>query len=42
VRAFRAEKQEHWFAGLESTFTTFSGGAGIVSTAFVVASAYRI
>lgn len=25
VRAFRAEKQEHWFAGLESTFTTFSG-----------------
>nr|WP_271608662.1 DDE-type integrase/transposase/recombinase [Bradyrhizobium sp. CCBAU 21359] len=25
VRAFRAEKQEHWFAGLESTFTTFGG-----------------
>jgi transposase len=25
VRAFRAERQEHWFAGLESTFTTFSG-----------------
>ncbi|MCP1845664.1 hypothetical protein J2R78_008698 [Bradyrhizobium sp. USDA 4538] len=25
VGAFRAEKQEHWFAGLESTFTTFSG-----------------
>jgi transposase len=23
VRAFRAEKQEHWFAGLESAFTTF-------------------
>lgn len=25
VRAFRAEKQEHWFAGLESAFTTFDG-----------------
>jgi transposase len=25
VRAFRAEKQEHWFAGLESAFTTFGG-----------------
>ncbi|MCK1687957.1 transposase [Bradyrhizobium sp. 145] len=25
MQAFRAEKQEHWFAGLESTFTTFSG-----------------
>ncbi|WXC92750.1 hypothetical protein WDM22_06980 [Bradyrhizobium septentrionale] len=25
MRAFRAERQEHWFAGLESTFTTFSG-----------------
>ena len=23
--AFRAEKQEHWFAGLESTFTAFGG-----------------
>ena len=25
VRAFRAEKQEHWFTGLESAFTTFGG-----------------
>jgi transposase len=25
VRAFRAEKQEHWFAGLESAFTSFGG-----------------
>jgi transposase len=25
VRAFRAEEQEHWFARLESSFTTFSG-----------------
>src|ERR1700751_1312298 len=25
VRAFRAEKQEHWFAGLESTFMAFGG-----------------
>jgi transposase len=25
VRAFRAEKQEHWFAGLESAFTAFGG-----------------
>lgn len=25
VRAFRAEKQEHWFAGLESAFATFGG-----------------
>ncbi len=25
VRAFRAEKQEHWFAGLESALTTFGG-----------------
>src|SRR6476619_4646750 len=25
VRAFRGEKQEHWFAGLESTFTAFGG-----------------
>lgn len=25
VRAFRAERQEHWFAGLESTFTTLGG-----------------
>jgi hypothetical protein len=25
VRAFRAEKQEHWLAGLESAFTTFGG-----------------
>ena len=25
VRAFGAEKQEHWFAGLESAFTTFGG-----------------
>jgi transposase len=25
VRAFRAEKQEHWFAGLESAFTPFGG-----------------
>jgi transposase len=25
VRAFRAEKQEHWFAGLESAFKTFGG-----------------
>jgi len=25
VRAFRAVRQEHWFAGLESTFTTFGG-----------------
>jgi transposase len=25
VRSFRAEKQEHWFAGLESAFTTFGG-----------------
>jgi transposase InsO family protein len=25
VRAFRAEKQEHWFAGLESAFTVFGG-----------------
>ena len=25
VRAFRAEKQEHWFALLESAFTTFGG-----------------
>jgi hypothetical protein len=25
VRAFRGEKQEHWFAGLESAFTTFGG-----------------
>jgi transposase len=25
VRAFRAEKQEHWFVGLESAFTTFGG-----------------
>jgi transposase len=25
VRAFRAEKQEHWFAGPESTFTAFGG-----------------
>lgn len=27
VRAFRSEKQEHWFAGLESAFTTFGGVA---------------
>jgi len=27
VRAFRGEKQEHWFAGLESAFTTFGGVA---------------
>ncbi|BAC47205.1 bll1940 [Bradyrhizobium diazoefficiens USDA 110] len=25
VRAFRAEKQEHWFAGLESAFAIFGG-----------------
>ena len=25
VHAFRAEKQEHWFAGLESAFATFGG-----------------
>jgi transposase len=25
VRAFHSEKQEHWFAGLESAFTTFGG-----------------
>ncbi|MEQ1783388.1 MAG: IS21 family transposase [Hyphomonadaceae bacterium] len=25
VRAFRQERQEHWFAGLESTFMTFGG-----------------
>jgi transposase len=25
VRAFRSEKQEHWFAGLESAFRTFGG-----------------
>jgi hypothetical protein len=25
VRAFRAERQEHWFAGLESAFRTFGG-----------------
>ncbi|RVD63563.1 transposase, partial [Mesorhizobium sp. M4A.F.Ca.ET.029.04.2.1] len=25
VRAFRAEKQEHWFAGIESAFTSFGG-----------------
>jgi transposase len=25
VRAFRNEKQEHWFAGLESAFRTFGG-----------------
>jgi len=25
VRAFHGEKQEHWFAGLESAFTTFGG-----------------
>lgn len=25
VRAFRNEKQEHWFAGLESAFTAFGG-----------------
>jgi transposase len=25
VRAFRNEKQEHWFAGLESAFMTFGG-----------------
>jgi transposase len=25
VRAFRAERQEHWFAGLESAFLTFGG-----------------
>ncbi len=25
VRAFRAEKQEHWFARLESAFMTFGG-----------------
>ena len=25
VRAFRPEQQEHWFAGLESAFTTFGG-----------------
>jgi transposase len=25
VRAFRAEKQEHWFAGLDSAFTIFGG-----------------
>jgi transposase len=25
VRAFRAENQEHWFAGLESAFTAFGG-----------------
>ena len=25
VRAFRAERQEHWFAGLESIFTTLGG-----------------
>jgi transposase len=25
VRAFRGEKQEHWFSGLESAFTTFGG-----------------
>jgi len=24
-RAFRAEKQEHWFAGLESALTVFGG-----------------
>src|SRR5262249_52233635 len=28
VRAVRGEKQEHWFAGLESAFTTFCGGPG--------------
>jgi predicted transglutaminase-like cysteine proteinase len=27
VRAFRAERQEHWFSGLESAFTTFGGAA---------------
>jgi transposase len=25
VRAFRSERQEHWFAGLESAFTSFGG-----------------
>jgi len=25
VRAFRAERQEHWFAGMESAFRTFGG-----------------
>ena len=25
MRAFRPEKQEHWFAGLEGAFTTFGG-----------------
>ena len=25
VRAFRSERQEHWFAGLESAFRTFGG-----------------
>ncbi len=25
VRAFRAERQEHWFAGMESVFRTFGG-----------------
>src|SRR5262245_39746812 len=25
LRAFRSEKQEHWFAGLESAFRTFGG-----------------
>jgi transposase len=25
VRAFRSEKQDHWFAGLESAFRTFGG-----------------
>ncbi len=28
VRAFRHEKQESWFAGLESAFTTFGGNSG--------------
>lgn len=30
VRAFRHEKQESWFTGLESTFTTFGGVPEIV------------
>src|SRR5215470_19220928 len=38
VRAFRAEKQEHWFAGLESAFTTFGG----VPVGSVQRQAYRV
>ena len=30
VRAFRHEKQESWFTGLESAFTTFGGVPEIV------------